>query len=473
MRFVAPATRSGVTVVHFQLDEGRRARPQSTRTEGPVFQSYEQFAAAELSPGGFVVETQRAAVAEALLARLRSDPVHGLLPAFLARDLGPVAASLADGLDTDAGAMHAAIESVLALAETLPREERQLDRDAKLLRFLYVRPDLTLVPNKDWRHPHIYFFPLLEALAGGPEGIADWLASLRGRNLLEPAALLDRLYLCPQCGHAHVSFIDVCPACRAIAIEQKPFLHCYACGHVAPQEDFMPREAVVCPKCAAHLRHIGVDYDRTLENFFCAPCSNTFMEPQIEARCLGCGAASATEALAARRIESLRLTEGGRLAARSGNVADVYAVLDSLSFASVPYFRHTLDWLLALVRRHPQAGFGLMCVRLVNVQELVARIGRNRVLLMMDGLAHRLRELIRATDIVTRTSEDRFLLLLPYTPAPGCNVLLERIKQIQASTRQEDGAELRIEGGYLTAPAQVLKDESAEFLIARLASATP
>lgn len=468
MRSVAPHPRA--VVAAFALGKAPSTVTADMRATGHLFESYEAFQKVALDPRAFLVDADDDAVAEALLLRLRSDPAHWLKPIFLAGIVGPRSSSLADGVLERLAEAAGPIDAVAALVRTLPSQEYPPDKEVRLLRYLYTRPELVLLPVKDWRHPSLYFFPLLAALARDDTGSALWLWSLRSRGLLEPVELIDRLRICPHCLHPHLTFIDVCPNCSSIAIAEKPFLHCYTCGNVGPQAEFVQGGVLVCLKCHATLRHIGVDYDRALENFCCDGCGHAFTEPRIDARCLQCSKATASDDLTVRRIESVRLTAAGRLAARSGSLAEVASVLDELNYSTVAYFRHTLDWLIALSRRHQDIRVGLVCVRLANLRELVEQIGRNRVMLVLDGLATRLRELIRTTDIATRTSEEHFWLLLPQTPEASCRVVLERIRGLAEHTRQEDGSRLEVKADFVVVPDHVSPGENAEYLMARLQS---
>ena len=45
---------------------------------------------------------------------------------------------------------------------------------------------------------------------------------------------------------------------------------------------------IVCPKCHTHLRHIGSDYDRPIENYRCQSCSQSFVEGDVQVRCAMC-----------------------------------------------------------------------------------------------------------------------------------------------------------------------------------------
>src|SRR5205807_3597889 len=68
--------------------------------------------------------------------------------------------------------------------------------------------------------------------------------------------------------------------CGSIDTAPQNFLHCYACGNVGTQEQYLTHQGLSCPKCSARLRHIGVDYDRALETLVCRSCAGRFTEPE-------------------------------------------------------------------------------------------------------------------------------------------------------------------------------------------------
>jgi hypothetical protein len=172
------------------------------------------------------------------------------------------------------------------------------------------------------------------------------------------------------------------PQCEAIDIRDSIFLHCHTCGHVDSQSTFVSGHALGCPKCQARLRHIGVDYDRALE--------------------------------------------AGQLAARTGRVGELFALIDDTNCVHPAYFEQTLEFLLNLSRRHKEIEFGLVCLRFANVRELLLQMPRVQVSQMIDGFALRLRELVRTTDIVMRSDDEHCWLLLPQTPEAGLKVLTSR-----------------------------------------------
>ena len=269
------------------------------------------------------------------------------------------------------------------------------------------------------------------------------LERLRRRGLLETAGLVERVHTCPSCSAGQLLFVETCPQCGSIDTAEQNFLHCYSCGHVATQDEYLTNEGLACPKCAVRLRHIGVDYDRALETFACKDCSGRFTEPNVKARCLQCRKTCGTDALAERNYYGLQLSAAGELAARTGQVGDLFKLLDEFSHAHPEYFNHTLEWLIELSRRHDEVQFGLVCLKFANVHLLASKLPRHRLAQMFDALAQRLRELIRTTDLFMRDDDEYCWLLLPQTPAGGVAILLERIAVLGAAAAPEEG--LRID----------------------------
>lgn len=430
-------------------------------------QAFESYPASGLPDAAsaicFLVATHDPAKALELVQRLRSEPAAGLKPIYLAAPLGPAVEQLCDGVVSSAAeAWDKSRRAARLLADLDPSGLAEGGNDVyRLLGFLYTRPDCLLTPSGSWRAEKIYTYPVAEALL---EQADDTIATLFQRKLLAPAHLVDRLHHCPKCDGVHLNFIDTCPNCSGIDIAQKPFLHCFTCGHVGPEERFFSQEKLVCPQCATALRHIGADYDRPLENFQCHGCGHVFVDPQVTARCLHCGQTNGPETLIARPVHAYRLTDQGRQSARTGDVEDVFSLLDSLNNVSRAYFESILDWLLALCRRHKEEQFSLVAVRIANIVELTDRIGRYQVRALMDEFVRRVRELIRTTDLTTRTSQHTLWLLLPKTHAPGQQTVRERILGLRA----EDQSGLRLVTAGFHAPSQMIAGEKARLLLARL-----
>ncbi len=435
-----------------------------------VFASLQDYREAGVTASGFVIGTTDSRQGRQLLFSLRAEKVSAALPIFLLHPLGPEIDAVSDGV------INTVVEGCRLAAEIrnwldkLPAEiETNHDSDIfNLLSFLYSRKNYVLEPHRHWSNRGYYAWPLIEALFGNVEEIETWLESLIRRKLLRPATLIDRIRHCPSCEGAHISFFDHCSSCSHIDISQKPFLHCFTCGHVAPEEAFLQEGTLSCPNCRTSLRHIGSDYDRPLENYACNSCGHIFIEPDVAARCMHCGTVSKPEDLAVRPVYALTLSEKGAMAAKTGSVEDVFALLDSLNNVNPSHFEGLVDWLLGLCRRHSDELFSLIGLRLTNILELTDNVGKRKVTELMDGLVTRIRELIRTTDLTTRSTRQTFWLMLPKTDAQGNGVVLGRLLELKDLTHQDNRVAIDFETVTYTAPDDMLPGETGKLLMARL-----
>lgn len=401
----------------------------------------------------------------ATLVALREQMRTSLLPAYVLGPLGD-ADPLADGTVTSA---QAALDNALeihAAAAALPSGE-PADIDARLLRYFYMRADFALAPERVWNAPLGYTYPLLDALAGDLD-VVSWLRMLERRKLIDRSTLIDRLRHCPQCDYVHLNYVDICPNSKSIDIVKMPFLHCFICGNVAPEERFLDGGRLTCPKCTTHLRAVGVDYDRALESFHCNDCGFDFSDPDVIAFCLHCARRTASEDLIARDVHVLTLSEAGRLAARADRVGDIYAPLDQLDFATPAFFYATFDLLHRIEARYSKNPFTLVGVRLANVDEVLAANGSAKTLLIMDEIARRLRELLRTTDVATRTAETDVWMLLSQTTGENAATVTERIAELERNETVEPRLHLAT---VLVCSADIAAGESAQLILGRAANA--
>jgi len=446
------------------------AQRSGDRTGAVVFLSYDAFVASGLNPGVFlVVSADNAWVTQAVM-QLRRDRLHGDKPLYIASSGTTVVNCLVDGLVRNAADARQAAAVVESLGSELPARANVVTQDHRLLRFLYERPDFVISPHKDWHAIRAYGYPLLACMQLQGADEERWLHTLLARGLIEPVALIDRLRECPKCNSAHVVFVDVCPNCQSLDIEQKPFIHCFTCGSMAPQERCMDKGGLVCPKCSSRLRHIGEDYDRPLENFACNACSQGFIESAVRVRCMCCDAECGVDDLIARPVSSYRLSEHGRVVVRTGGSDELFSVLDQLNHVTPAFFEHMLDWMLKLCERHPDVPFSVISIKLTNVPQLVEKRGRAHVMQLLDAFTVRLRELIRVTDFVSHTTDDSLWVLLAKADEASVDGFLRRLHQLQELTGNDKSAALALKTSSFSAPGQPVKGEVANLLMVRLAA---
>ncbi len=369
---------------------------------------------------------------------LRADDRHGYFPLFAERpddlDASPQRAeldSLVDAFVTDLGTTEERARGfwgeVTASWTASPETP-----DERLLAYLLLRGDQPLHPVRDWQTRELYYYPLLRCLSGG-DGL-HLLNVLSSRGAIAREQLVERLRLCPSCSSAHLVFVDTCPACHSLELQRDEALHCFTCGHVGSQRTFLTGGAMTCPNCRTRLRHIGTDYDRPLENHSCGACGEMFAEPDVLARCAVCNDTSTTDELVVREIASYRLTDYGRMLALHGDAGDLADIFDQNQYLRLPVFEHVLQWQAQVVSRHEACHFSLLLIQLTNLEELADGLGRGRLSMLLYGFAERLQELVRTSDLCTRTREQDFWLLLPQTDAKGSRLFLERLEELtQAS----------------------------------------
>jgi GGDEF domain-containing protein len=423
----------------------------------------------EVPAEALVLDTVSADRALEWLREIRHDPRLAHRPAYLTSDLGADVLAASDGVVPAPTRLGIDLDAFNARCRALADLER-LDEAGRLLAYLYTRPERLVEPLVDCRHATYYRYPLLDLFAPPGTAGAAWGDDLRRRGLLENARLVDRLRRCTGCGGSHLNYVDVCPECHAIDIGENIYFHCHTCGHVAPQDAFVTRNGLACGKCASKLRHIGVDYDRALECFGCHACSARFIEPEIEARCLQCGARSGTTELPESRIHSLRLTDAGRLAARQGRTTAAPATHDTQRNLTASFFDQTLNWMLQLRERHDDVQFAVAAVRVTNFDALAAGLGHSTALRLVEAFARRLREAIRTTDLITRAGEHAWYILSPQTDRPGLLSLLQSLEALAVASDQGGGRRIELAANCLTADEIVNPGAGAEALLATLVS---
>ncbi|WP_092387130.1 TackOD1 domain-containing metal-binding protein [Halopseudomonas salegens] len=199
---------------------------------------------------------------QALLA-LRAEDAYRFVPAFTLRSQDNDH-PLCDGPLPQKPEIIAktceAIASRLAAFNLGRRPERLEER---VVAWLWTRPHASLLPVRNTTVAHMYSYPLISAFANDqPVNEMAWLRLMSEQGWFAAGELIDRIRLCSKCNSARLNYVDLCPECNALDIAREPALHCFTCGHVAAQENFLKDGMMLCPNCLTRLRHIGSDYDR-------------------------------------------------------------------------------------------------------------------------------------------------------------------------------------------------------------------
>ena len=167
-----------------------------------------------------------------------------------------------------------------------------------------------------------------------------------------------------------------------------------------------------------------------------------------------------------REVRTLRLSPHGRAALRAGQLQESFAALDTANYVVPNYFSLFLDWAITTQLRHKEMQFSLVMIEFTNATEVIETHGAARTFLMLDELSRRLRELLRSSDMTTRTSETQLWVLLPFGMGAGFAARVERLLQETVPKDGSIGLQARIR--VVQTPQDLKAQEKASSLMQRL-----
>ncbi|QSH41697.1 hypothetical protein P0136_06700 [Lentisphaerota bacterium ZTH] len=275
----------------------------------------------------------------------------------------------------------------------------------KMLAYLYCRRDIEIHPETAPDNRLYYNYPLLKLFDNEDDNQEYVFTELSGKNILSENRLIDRIFTCPHCFSARLCFSERCPSCNSVNIKTVDFLHCFTCGMVGPEDDFVTEDKLICPKCRAKLNHFGEDYDKTLESGVCFECGEYHTESKPLAFCIDCKKHSLPENLTKHSIYTYNLTDLGRDQILNGTASSMLHMRDKDNYVHLPYFYDILDWFLEMQRvHHDEYMFSILGVKVDwDSYEIISSI------------AKKLRSIFEPTAIATKNLTGYFWFLLPGT----------------------------------------------------------
>lgn len=359
-----------------------------------------------------------------------------------------------DGNIQQADSVQQKAKQIASLAAQLKVDAK--DWRSKLLQYLYTRPDAALSAYRSWDNENYYYYPLINVFSGADEDNSLWLDDLVMQNTLERKQLKDKLFTCPYCSSAHLKFTDRCPNCQSINIQMESFLHCFSCGEMGPQQEFVKKNRLVCPNCSTQLKHIGDEYDRPLESGTCLDCHNNHIDSILDVSCMLCNKEYPTDKLHKRSIYDLSLTTEARQQIPSGTTAKTLQVFDQINYVIPEFFYATLDWLIAMQRRYEDQTFSIIGIKISKDNANLST--------MVQRLAQQVRKTLRLTDLLTRVHETTLWIILPKTDKQGLDIVNSRILP-------EDLDQNEVELNLMSfTSSKDMTSDTASVLIAKLAT---
>lgn len=230
----------------------------------------------------------------------------------------------------------------------------------------------------------------------------------------------------------NINFREVCPNCGDADIEIQEMIHHFACGHVGALTQFQHGLRLICPKCQAELRHIGLDYEKPTETFLCHPNGHVFTDPEVIAACVACGGKFKPKDLIERAIYTYGLTGRAEDVVQMGQLEpteiDPLLMDKQVGLYHYAYFERALATEVKRSSRHKHP-FGVIIIGIDFYDELVKKFGRADALQYVAAIGQVLREMMRMSDVPARFKADSVIMLLSETPATGCAAFLRRLRE--------------------------------------------
>ncbi|KAA3613900.1 MAG: hypothetical protein DWQ05_16640 [Calditrichaeota bacterium] len=374
------------------------------------------------------------------LRQIRSSNRHFIKPVFL--NFGSAPDGLSDLVDGYLKPSQSYQEFVIAFTPLidLAREisilpsigEHSTDvtyKEVLLLRFLLVRPDFKLDPNRNIASNIGYSYPVAKILFDVAKGSEhSFLEELKEANLLT-TNLIDKVNLCPYCKHVQINFREVCPHCNSLKVREEITIHHFRCAYVGKESEFRKGHDLVCPKCTKILRHIGVDYDKPSEVLWCEDCNSNFSEPLLRCFCLNSGHVFPPEDTLLAEINEYKISQEGRRAAQEGYLPSM-GLMDifkkQLGFYKNEVFQEFLrvEFLRCQRYSYPStvATLSLLTARQVLESELTTHTRQFR-----EDFSSILHSTFRSTDLFTDISSEKILILFSNTTSEAVKIAFDRL----------------------------------------------
>ncbi|WP_194436511.1 diguanylate cyclase [Vibrio fluminensis] len=311
-------------------------------------------------------------------------------------------------------------QKAISVASSLSKEP--------LVGWLGLSDKRRIKPLKYLNSPSIYTYPIVNAFYPEATTSHRYVLSEKKRNIIESDLLVDRIRACKHCNSSHLNYIEVCPHCNSIDIETQSSLHCFTCGNVSEQQSFLRRGKLECPKCLTQLRHIGVDYDRPLENYHCNSCSSFFIETATRCQCFSCNQASSIDELIIQKIEQFKLGEAGEYLFYHGKLFEA-PELSIKGKVDIVFFHHLLSWANKVALRHEHQHL-LLAIYLPVMKEFEQHHCSAQLFALMEQITDYLSQIFRDTDICCQLKQDLLMVFMPHTSRTQLNALEEKLSKL-------------------------------------------
>ncbi|MCX6011640.1 MAG: restriction endonuclease [Chloroflexi bacterium] len=186
------------------------------------------------------------------------------------------------------------------------------EKASKLVAEMLAGKIVLIEPELEFSSAPGFSYPVVERLlgVGGEEAVAI-LESLVDKGALV-REFFDRILRCPHCHSVNLRPSNCCPKCGSRNLARGRVLEHISCRFVGLEDDFVSGDSYICPKCGSELRISGGDYQSLGLMNKCQDCYEIFAQPEIQWRCLKCGALTPQDSINEVNVYSYRFNEARR-----------------------------------------------------------------------------------------------------------------------------------------------------------------
>jgi len=186
------------------------------------------------------------------------------------------------------------------------------EKASRLVAEMLAGKIVLIEPELDFSSAPGFSYPVVERLlgVGGEEAVAI-LESLVDKGALV-REFFDRILRCPHCHSVNLRPSNCCPKCGSRNLARGRVLEHISCRFVGLEDDFVSGDSYICPKCGSELHISGGDYQSLGLMNKCQDCYEIFAQPEIQWRCLKCGALTPQDSINEVNVYSYRFNEARR-----------------------------------------------------------------------------------------------------------------------------------------------------------------
>lgn len=174
-------------------------------------------------------------------------------------------------------------------------------------------PKMELVKGSPFGYIHPIMYVMFKSLNISATEFLDARSKFQGDfAYVQPADLVAITHVCPKCYDKGLLYMETCPKCGSIDVEEHNMIHHFRCANISPEKTYVKEGKLICPKCMQELHHIGVDYDRPTTSYTCNSCNINFSNAQVICECETCGTKSPSEALVPVRMMNMMINSRGK-----------------------------------------------------------------------------------------------------------------------------------------------------------------